>query len=64
MPTDQSSHGIVNGHWEPTPPQLPKVITVVRASVGKLLGRLHHHSPKANEPANSQAEQHEPVAAE
>jgi hypothetical protein len=62
MPTSQSVRGIVNGHWEPSPPQPPRALTVVRTGVAKLLKKLSDRA----EPEKTQAdgEPHEQVAAE
>jgi hypothetical protein len=64
MSNAQPIRGIVNGHWEPSPPQPSKVITVVRTSVAKLLHKLSEHSVKPSDAANNQSEHHEPIAAE
>lgn len=42
MPSNQPVRGIVNGHWEPSAPRRPKVLTGVRSSLAKLLEKLSH----------------------
>ena len=62
MPTSESVRGIVNGHWEPSPPQPPKVLKVVRTGVAKLLKKLSDTIEP--EEARSDREHHDQVAAE
>jgi hypothetical protein len=62
MPTSQSVRGIVNGHWEPSPPQPPRALRLVRTSVAKLLKKLS--DTVEPEKARTDREHHEPVAAE
>jgi hypothetical protein len=64
MPNARGSHGIVNGHWEPSPPEPPKVVTLVRTGVTKLLQKISHHSETAADGAHQQNERHPPIAAE
>jgi hypothetical protein len=59
----RGSHGIVNGHWEPTPPQPPKVVALVRTGVAKLIQKISPHSEKRAE-REQHSERHAPVAAE
>ena len=57
MPKAQPIRGIVNGHWEPSPPPPSKVLTVVRTGVAKLLDRFADHSPKPTEAGSADKEQ-------
>ena len=61
MSSSQPVRGIVNGHWEPSPPRSP--VTVVRTRVAKLLQKISHivEPESATKPAE---QQHEPMAAE
>ena len=61
MSNSQPVRGIINGHWEPTPPRSP--VAVVRTSVAKLLQKISHVvEPEST--ADKHEEQHEPIAAE
>ena len=61
MSSSQPVRGIVNGHWEPTPPRSP--VAVVRTRVAKLLQKISHVvAPEST--AKSAEQQHEPLAAE
>jgi hypothetical protein len=63
MSDAQRVHGIVNGHWEPSPPEPTKVVTLVRTGVAKLLHEIAHRSEEAAEKLE-QHERHPPIAAE
>ena len=64
MPTSQRVHGIVNGHWEPSPPQPPTVVTVVRTGVAKLLQIIIPRAHQSTDAARPPGERQEQVAAE
>jgi hypothetical protein len=62
MQTQPRVHGIVNGHWEPTPSEPPKVVQLVRTGVAKLLQKIAPHS--AEDASSRHDEPHQPIAAE
>lgn len=61
MQTQPRVHGIVNGHWEPTPSEPPKVVQLVRTGVAKLLQKIAPHPADAS---SRHDEPHQPIAAE
>jgi hypothetical protein len=63
MDSAQHGHGIVNGHWEPSPHELPKVVVAIRSGVAKLLQKISDHGPKATQ-VSANDQHHDPVAAE
>jgi hypothetical protein len=63
MDSAQRGHGIVNGHWEPSPHELPKVVVAVRTGVAKLLRKISD-SPKDADRASADHEHRNPIAAE
>lgn len=63
MQTQPRVHGIVNGHWEPTPPEPPKVVQLVRTGVAKLLQKISPHAD-AQDSSSRHDEPHPPIAAE
>ena len=63
MQTQPRVHGIVNGHWEPTSPEPPKVVQLVRTGVAKLMQKISAHS-HAHDSSSPHDESRQPVAAE
>jgi hypothetical protein len=44
MNSAQRGYGIVNGYWEPSPRELPKVVVAVQTGVAKLLRKISDHT--------------------
>jgi hypothetical protein len=63
MPTQQRPRGIINGHWEPTIHEPPKVVQLVRTGVAKLLKKISPHAHD-HDSSSRKHERHEPMAAE
>jgi hypothetical protein len=64
MSTVSSAHGIVNGHWEPSRPEPPKVVVAIRSGVAKLMKTIHPRSEAPAHISRADGERHEPIAAE